>query len=161
MGNNVSKDFIKVVAFLLHEEEFGVDIMNVQEVIRIGNITRVPNSLDYVKGVLNLRGTILPVLDLRQRLGFPEAEQSRLQRIIVVDYDGARVGFLVDQVKGVTTIPTSQIEASPSFQNVAIEPFISGLAKVDNRLIILLDLGRLLSKEEQQEVQLLTQDELQ
>ena len=157
----VEKEFIQVVTFLLNGEEFGVNIMNVQEVIRVGSITHVPNSLNYIKGVFNLRGTILPVMDLRKRLGFPEAEPSRQQRVIVVEFSGNRIGFLVDQVKGVFTLPVSQIEASPSIQNVTVAQFISGLAKMDDRLIILLDLARLLSKEEKQEVAKIMEEEVE
>ena len=137
-------ELIQLVSFKLGREEFGVDILKVQEINRMLKITQVPNSPDFVEGVVNLRGRIIPVIDLRKRLSFSEKEHDSKTRIIVVDIVGNTVGFIVDEVNEVLRISKGIIEAPPELVSKIDSDFITSVAKLEDRIIILLDLNRLL-----------------
>lgn len=131
---------LQVVAFKLAEEEYAVDILNVQEIIRILEITRVPKSPFFIEGVINLRGNVIPVIDLRKRLGLTERTNTENTRIIITKLDEITVGMVVDSVSEVLRLATASIEPPPSMlSNVDID-FIEGVGKIDERLIILLNL---------------------
>jgi purine-binding chemotaxis protein CheW len=144
---------LQLVSFLVGEEEFGADILMVQEIIRLQPITRVPNAPAFVKGVINLRGKVIPIVDLRERLNEKEASEDRKTRIIVVDVEGKITGFIVDAVLQVLRIPKNTIEPPPSIVVAGIESeYITGVSKLDDRLLILLDFGKILSKQERQKL---------
>lgn len=142
------ENILQLVSFVLDEEEFGVDILAVQEIIRMHEITKVPNSPHFVEGVINLRGRILPVIDLRKRLGLPPKPYDKGTRIIVVELLGRTVGFIVDAVAEVLRIPASVTEAPPQMVSNIDSEFITSVGKLDDRLLILLDLSKIFSKNE-------------
>ncbi len=133
------------VSFVVGEEEFGVDILKVQEIIKSVAITRVPNAPPFVEGVINLRGRVLPVLDLRGRFGLPPREADKDTRIIVVELRAGTVGFLVDRVREVIRVDPSTIEATPALAAGVDSAFIRGVARLGERLLILVDLERALA----------------
>lgn len=138
----------QIVSFLLGEEEFGLDIMKVQEIILVGAITKMPQVPEYVRGMINLRGHIIPVVDLRKRFEQPPCEKTEEQRIIVVNIGTRTIGIVVDAVNEVLRVTPDQIEPPPTgIGNV--QRFITGLLKIDEKLIILLDIEGLFSDEEQ------------
>ena len=139
---------LQLVTFGIGEEEFGIEILKVQEIIRMVEITRVPNAPDFVEGVINLRGKIIPVIDLRCRFGFQARAHDKKTRIIVVEINRIVAGFVVDSVFEVLRVPAHLIEPpSPVISGLDTE-YISGVAKLSHRLLIMLDLERLLSREE-------------
>ncbi len=140
-----SEEEYQVVSFDIGVEEFAVDILDVQEIIRMVEITRVPKAPHYVKGVINLRGKVIPIMDLRLRFGLPTAERTKETRIVVVDIARIILGLIVDSVSEVLRIPSSEVEPPPS-GNQAGSEFHKGVAKVDDRLLILLDLHRLVGR---------------
>ena len=146
-------DLLQLVTFRIGEEEFGVDILRVQEIIRIMEITRVPKSPDFVEGVINLRGKVIPIIDLRKRFGLEVKEYVKHTRIIVIEISNMIVGFVVDAVSEVLRIPADTVEPPPPAVMGGIDSeYISGAGKLEDRLLILLDLDKLLSQEEQAEL---------
>ena len=136
-----------LVTFYLDREEYGVDVRQVQEIRRVGDITSVPRAPEFVRGVINLRGRILPVLDLKRKLALGEVAASRNARIVVVRVRERLLGLLVDGASQVPKIPVSRIEAAPEEVVERGGDYIRGVAKLDDRLIILVDLERLLAQE--------------
>lgn len=134
---------LQLVTFGIGEEEFGVDILAVQEINRMMELTRVPQSPPEVEGVINLRGKIIPVLDLRKRFGLNAAEHSDQSRIIVVDVGGRTLGFIVDRVHEVLRIDSKIVEPAPTMVCSVDSDFIAGVGKLEDRLLILLDLNKL------------------
>jgi len=144
---------IQLVSFLLGEEEFGTDILLVQEIIRMVPITRVPNAPHFVEGVINLRGKVIPIVDLRKRLNVSGERDKRKVRIMIVDVEGKITGFIVDTVSQVLRIPKSTIEPAPSIVVAGIESeYITGVSKLGDKLLILLDFSKILTQHEKQEL---------
>ncbi len=143
-------ELYQLVNFDIANEEFGVDILKVQEIIRVLEVTRVPNCPEFVEGVINLRGKIVPVVDLRLRFNLPQIEKDNNTRIIVVELEQKTVGFLVDQVKEVIRIDTAIIEPPPELVTNVQTRYITGVAKLEDRLLILLDLDRVLTTAQQE-----------
>ncbi|MBK5276866.1 MAG: chemotaxis protein CheW [Desulfuromonadales bacterium] len=141
-GKRKGETFYHLVTFNLLEEEFGVEISSVQEIIRAANITPVPGAPSHVRGVINLRGKIIPVVDLRRRFSLPEAENSENQRIVVVEFGPKRIGMLVDSVSQVIKVPLGVVEEMPEEAINVDENYIKGVGKLDSRLIIILDLNK-------------------
>lgn len=137
----------QLVTFSLGSEEFGVDIMKVQEIIRIPPITRVPKAPDYVEGVINLRGNVIPVVNLRVRFGMPPAEETDLSRIVVLQVKGKVFGVRVDGVTEVLRLDSESIEPPPPVALGMESHFIRGVGKVGERLLILLNLEQIMSGE--------------
>jgi purine-binding chemotaxis protein CheW len=133
-----------LVTFHLGREEYGVEIGSVQEIIRATDITPVPGAPAHVRGVINLRGKIIPVADLRKRMGLPPVEATDAQRIVVVELGEKRIGMLVDSVSQVIKVPSGVVEEMPEEATSIDENYIRGVGKLDNRLIIILDLNRAL-----------------
>jgi purine-binding chemotaxis protein CheW len=133
----------QLVVFEVADESFGIDINAVQEIIRLQQITEVPRAPMHVKGVINLRGKVIPVVDLREKLGFMQGEETKSSRIVVVDIAGTTVGMIVDAVSEVLRISSEQIE-EPSSIIESYEQYLRGIGKVDNRLVLLLDLEKVL-----------------
>ena len=142
-------DLRQLVTCRIGREEFALDVLSVQEINRMVEITRVPKAPAYVEGVINLRGRIIPVLDLRRRFGLPSVEKSDNSRIMVVLVRQRMVGLIVDEVVEVLRIPKSTIEPPPSFGNSAAAEFTQGIGRIEDRLLIVLDLNRLLIPNEQ------------
>jgi purine-binding chemotaxis protein CheW len=136
-----------LVTFLLAREEYGLDVRVVQEIIRLAEITHVPRSPGFIKGVINLRGRIIPVVDLKRKLELGEVEPSRLSRIVVVKLRDRLIGLLVDGASQVLKIPVSSIDAAPEEILDVNASFIRGVAKLQKRLIVLLDLNKILAVE--------------
>ena len=137
---NVVEGEEQVVAFKLRKEEYGFNILNVKEIKGLTDITRVPFASDFIKGVINLRGSVLPVIDLKKRLGLQDMEYTDDTRIVVVREDDLEVGMIVDAVTGVITLNNDHIDAAKSVDNENSR-FITGVGKVEEeRLIILLNL---------------------
>lgn len=130
----------QLVTFGLGSEEFGVDIMLVQEIIRIPPITRVPKAPEYVEGVINLRGNVIPVVSLRTRFGMERVEESDLSRIIVLQVQNKVFGIRVDAVTEVLRLDTESIEPPPPVALGVDSHFIRGVGKIGERLLILLNL---------------------
>lgn len=143
-----SIELLQLVSFRIGNEEFGVDILNVQEINRMVDITHIPNSTDYVEGIINLRGRVLPVIDLRKRLGLLKKEYDNDTRIIVVDLEGKTIGFLVDSVNEVLRIPVNVTEAPPEIVVGMNSNYLKAVGKLNDRLIILLDLNKVLLESE-------------
>ena len=131
---------VQYLTFRLGAEEYGLEILRVQEIRAISAITPVPNTPPYVKGVMNLRGTVVPVLDLRARLGMADAAHGRLTVIIVAIVNARAVGLVVDDVCDVLAIPRDDIEPAPTFSEPQDGTFVTGLARAGEKLVILLDL---------------------
>ena len=144
-----STELLQLVSFTLNEEEFGIDILMVQEIIRMLQITKVPNSPDFVDGVVNIRGRIIPVVDLRCKLGMPRKEHDKETRIVVVEVSGKTIGFIVDAVTEVLRIPSSIIEAPTEIIAGVNSEFIKAVGKLEDRLLILIDLEKILSNSEE------------
>lgn len=136
---------LQLVTFSIGEEEFGVDILKVQEIIRIMEITKVPRAPRFVEGVINLRGKVIPIIDLRRRFGLDNKSHDKHTRIIVIEINNMIVGFVVDSVSEVLRIPTDTVEPPPPVAAGVESEYISGVGKLQDRLLILLDLDRLLS----------------
>lgn len=143
----------QLVIFKLGDEEFGVDILQVREIEKLDQpVTRVPKSPAFVEGVINLRGEIIPIVDLRKRFGLVVRQTGNEARIIIVDINDGQVGMVVDSVVEVARINVSAIEAAPPITKGVDAYFLSGVAKINGRLIILLNLERALSPEEVKEL---------
>ena len=144
----------QLVIFKLGDEEFGVDILQVREIEKLDQqITRVPKSPTFVEGVINLRGEIVPIVDLRKRFGLVVRQTSNEARVIIVDISDGQVGMIVDAVVEVIRLNVSAIENAPPITRGVDAYFLSGVAKIDERLIILLNLERALSPEEMKELE--------
>ena len=138
---------LQLVTFEVADEEFAVDILKVQEINRMMSLTRVPQSPPEVEGVINLRGRIIPVLDLRKRFGLGTANRNEHNRIVVVEVHGRVLGFIVDRVHEVLRISSSIVEPAPTMVCSIDSDFIAGVGKLEDRLLILLDLGKLFGRE--------------
>ncbi|MCD6134235.1 MAG: chemotaxis protein CheW [Candidatus Omnitrophica bacterium] len=143
---------IQVVIFKLGEEEFGGDIFQIREIIRVPEITPVPQAPDFVEGMINLRGQVLAVIDLAKRFGMKgEREQSKDSRIIVVELDDNLLGMIVDAVPEVLRVPEDKIESTPeAITSWVHRDFIRGIANLEGRLIVILDLNRILTFKEKE-----------
>jgi purine-binding chemotaxis protein CheW len=153
------EDLRQFVSFIIAGEEFGVNILTVQEIIRPVEITRVPHAPKFVEGVINLRGRILPVIDLRTRFGFPEREQDDDMRIVVVEIGEQTIGFMTDSVQEVLRVDVTSIEPAPEIAVGIDAGYLRGVAKLDERLLILLELENILSDDEAKELQGLDQEQ--
>ncbi|MEL6498704.1 MAG: chemotaxis protein CheW [Planctomycetota bacterium] len=134
---------LQLVTFEVSSEEFAVDILAVQEINRMLELTRVPASPPAVEGVINLRGKIIPVLDLRKRFGMHATDKTDQMRIIVVEVHNRVIGFIVDRVHEVLRIGSSIVEPAPAMVCSIDSDFIAGVGKLEDRLLILLDLEKL------------------
>ncbi len=141
-------ELLQLVTFSIGEEEFGVNILKVQEIIRTMEITKVPRSPDFVEGVINLRGKVIPIIDLRRRFGLAPRPEDKDTRIIVIEINSIIVGFVVDAVSEVLRIPASTVGPPPPGVAGVESDYISGVGQLADRLLIMLDLDRLLSSED-------------
>ncbi len=139
---------LQVVGFRIGRETFGLPISMVREIVRVPEITSVPNAPDYIEGVINLRGRIIPVVDLRKRFGVKSSEPNRKNRIVVVELGARAIGLIVNSASEVLRIPPSEIEEPHTvFQEGELD-YITGVGKLNGRLVILLDLKHILQRGE-------------
>ncbi len=136
-------DLIQLVSFNLGSEEFGIDILKVQEINRMVEITKVPQAPHYVEGVINLRGKVIPVIDLRTKFGLQAKERDKNSRIVVCDVKGDIIGMVVDAVSEVLRIPGSTVEPPPAIAAGVDQHYISGVVKLEGRLLLFLDISRI------------------
>jgi len=146
-----TSQLIQLVSFAIGKEQFAVEILMVQEIIRMAPITSIPNSPDFIEGVINLRGHIIPVIDLRKRLKLTPLAEERKEntRILIINVQDRVTGFIVDAVSEVLKIRTSSIEPTPEIVVAGLKSqYIYGVCKLDERLLILLDFSKILQVEE-------------
>jgi purine-binding chemotaxis protein CheW len=142
-------ELIQLVSFNLDQEEYGVDVLKVREIIRMPVVTRVPNTPYYVKGVINLRGKVVPIICMRKKFGLTEAENDKQTRIMVMDMEGELMGFIVDSVSEVIRISGSEIQPSPAMVAGGIDQeCIAGVINQAERLLVLLNLEKMFSRDE-------------
>ncbi len=146
-GAPAQAELLQLVSFYLGDEEFAMEILKVQEIIRMVDLTRVPNAPDFVEGVINLRGKVIPVIGLRKRFGMAAKEPDKQTRIVVLETHGTVIGFVVDSVSEVLRLPADTVEPPPRLVKSERE-YVSGVGKLPNRLLLLLDVNRLLSDAE-------------
>lgn len=139
---------VQMVAFKLEKEEFAVDIKQVREVLKMTQVTPLPQSAQYIEGVINLRGEVIPVVDLRKRFELSEEQRNKQTRIIIVEIKGNDVGLIVDSVTEVLRFSSTAIQAPPTRIAGTRTDLIKGVGKIDNRLLIILELEKILSTEE-------------
>lgn len=149
-----SKELLQLVTFKLGEEEYAIDILKVQEVNRMVDITVVPNAISCLEGVINLRGRVIPVINLRKKFGLSTKDQDTHSRIMVVDV-GMTVGLIVDSVSEVLRISPDTVEPPPPMTGSAESDYIKGIGKLQDRLLILLDIDKLLRGDEGEEFALI------
>jgi len=151
---------IQLVIFKIGNEEFGVNIHQVKEIVRLIPITPIPRAPEFIEGVVNLRGQVLAVMDLAKRLELPSHPHSEKTRIIVVEVEDNTVGMIVDEVTEVLRLPLEKIEKTPQLVESDIEQkYIKGVGKLNDRLLILIDLANVLSLEEKEEIKKIKEEE--
>ena len=142
----------QLVIFELGAENFGIEIASVEGINKMMDITKIPKAPDYMLGITNLRGSVLPVIDLQKRFGMAEQEHTSETRIVVASMDGVKIGMVVSAVSEVLTIDDKVIEPPPPLMSNINSEYIVGVAKIDKRLVILLDLAKVLSADEKAQV---------
>jgi len=147
VAENLVSD-LKVIVFQLNDKEYGVPVSQVKSIEKIMHITRVPHTNPFIKGVMNLRGVVTPLLDLRVRFGMGEQAYTEGTRVIIVSIEDKEVGLIVDGANDVIDIPTSKIEPPPEVVGLEAEGYIDGVANLDKRLLILIDLHKILESDE-------------
>ena len=149
----------KYLTFFLGDEEYGLEILKVREIIGMMDITPVPRTPEFIRGVINLRGKVIPVVELRQKFGMETVEQTDETCIIVVQAQGVEMGIVVDRVSEVTDISAEEIQDAPSFGTTVDTDYILGIGKSADGVKLLLDIDQVLSPEEVEDVQALAQSE--
>ena len=139
-----TSDWLQLITFQVSGEEFGIEIVHVQEILRMQRLTRVPKSPAHVAGVINVRGKLIPVVNLRQRFGLVDAAATNATRIVVIDFKTMILGLIVDSVSEVLRISAAAVVPAPGLGREQRD-YVAGIAKLDSRLIIVLDLERLTS----------------
>ncbi len=147
MGTNAESQIQQLVTFRLGDEEYGVDILKVHEIDRMMDITEVPNAPPSIEGVINLRGKVIPVINLRRKFNLPEREADSRTKIVVVDI-GTSAGMIVDSVSEVLRISSDIVEPPPAMTTGVSSEYIRGVGKLKDRLLILLDIEKLLGADE-------------
>lgn len=139
---------LQLVTFKVGSEEFGIEIFSVKEIIRMLGITKVPQAPEFVEGVVNLRGKVIPIIDIRKRFGMDSLNHDKNTRIVVVEMENVLVGFVVDAVSEVLRIPADTVEPPPPVVAGIEAEYINGVGKLEDRLLIMLDLNKLLGADE-------------
>lgn len=146
--NEGGAEFIQYLTFMMDNEEYGIEILSVQEIRGWEPMTSIPNSPDYVKGVINLRGTVVPVIDLRQRFQLPKVEYSEVTVVVIVKVliggNEKIMGIVVDAVSDVYNLDIEAVSQTPAVGDMANKEFIDGLINVDDKMVVLLDLNKVL-----------------
>jgi len=157
-NQQLSGDRVQVVSFHLGSEEYGVDISQVQEIIRMVEITHVPRAPHFMEGVINLRGQLIPIIDLRTRFDMSRLGATKSTRIIVTEIGSKKVGMVVDRVSEVINIPIENVEGAPEMIAGVGTEYIQGVGKMNDRLIIMLDLTMVITGAEKQQLDVATLD---
>ena len=145
---HIAQEQMQCVTFMLEDESYGINVMQVQEVLREKEVAPVPGSPDYVMGIINLRGTVVSVINARTRFRLPEKVSTDLTRIIVIEVEQQTIGILVDSVAEVVDINLAEIETPPNVGNDETSRYIDGIVSRNDKLLILVDLNKLLSEAE-------------
>ncbi len=149
-GEEVSEgQIVQLVTFNLDDVDYGVDILLVHEILRIPQITRLPNTPKFIKGVINLRGNVIPVVDIRGRFGFKLEKLTDLSRIIVIEAENKQIGLLVDNVASVIRLKDSNVDPPSVFIEGISEEFITGVGRLKDRLVVILNLKNVLYTDEE------------
>jgi len=145
-----SNELIQLVSFMLADEEYGVEVLKVREIIRMPSITKMPNMPQYIEGIINLRGVVIPIVSMRKRFNLAESENSSHTRIIIMDVAGSLTGFIVDAVSEVIRIRSSEIQPPPNMVITGSvgQEIITGVFNHAERLLIIIDTGRMFSDDE-------------
>lgn len=150
--NQAADQVLQWVTFRLQEETYGINVMQVQEVLRYSEIAPVPGSPDYVLGIINLRGNVVTVIDTRSRFGLPPAEVTDNTRVVIIEAEKQVIGILVDSVAEVVYLRQSEVDVAPNVGTDESARFIQGVANRDGELLILVDLNKLLNDDEWDEI---------
>ena len=150
-----SDPVIQLVTFRLQHETYGINVMHVQEVLRVSEIAPVPGAPEYILGIINLRGNVVTVVDTRSRFGLPTGDVTDTSRIVIIESDKQVVGILVDAVAEVVELTESQIDSAPNVGNEESSRYIQGIATMTDTLLIVVDLHKLLTEDEWAEVGML------
>jgi len=158
MEQTAQAEMRQLISFTVGSEQYGLELMNVKEIIRMRDATWLPQSPSCVKGIINLRGDIVPIVDLRERLGLEHSQATPATRVIVVDMEGQHVGLVVDAASQVVRMAADQFEAPPPMTNGESQKFISLVGKAGQDLIVMLNLEHLLSPGEMGEISRVTRN---
>jgi len=144
-----TNELIQLVSFMLDNEEYGVEVLKVREIIRMPSITQMPNTPSYIEGIINLRGKVIPVISMRKRFGLMESENNSHTRIIIMDVAGSLTGFVVDGVSEVIRIHNEDIQPPPNMVSGNIsQDYITGVFSHADRLLIVMDVDRMFTQDE-------------
>jgi len=157
ISSTEQNQLIQLVSFMLSDEEYGVEVLKVREIIRMPTITKMPNTPHYVEGIINLRGKVIPIISMRKRFGLLENESSIHTRIIIMDVAGTMTGFVVDSVSEVIRIQSSEIQPPPPMVSSGVidQDFITGVFNHAERLLIIMDVDQLFSDSEHEKLNLI------
>jgi purine-binding chemotaxis protein CheW len=147
-AQNGTTNVKQLITFTVGVEEYGLELSRVKEVIRMRQPTWLPNAPSCVKGVINLRGDVIPIIDLRDRFGLEPVEHTTMTRVIVVEAEGRMVGMVVDSASQVVRVPADQFDPPPAVMGAALRNFITAVGKMGDKLVIMIDADRVLSTEE-------------
>lgn len=150
-ANAEVEDLLQLVSFKIGDEEFGVDILNVKEINKITQITKMPNAPEFVEGIIDLRGKIIPAVNLRTRLNLPKRNFDNETRIIVIEFDDKATGFIVDSVNEVLRVPINTFETPPDLIGDGVE-YVKSVGKLKDRLLLLIDLKKMMYDEQMTDV---------
>ena len=150
--NDANNDDMRWVTFCLEKEKYGINVMQVQEVLRVTEIAPVPGAPRYVLGIINLRGNVVTVIDTRKRFGLPSTDMDDSTRIVITEAEGQVIGIMVDSVAEVVDLKSSEIEMAPNVGTEESTQFIQGVASLEGDLLIIIDLNRLLTDEQWQQI---------
>ncbi len=153
-NDNEEVETNQYVTFLIARETYGVEVLRVQEIIGMTGITHVPNSMEFMRGVINLRGTVVPVVDMRLRFGMEEKDYDNFTVILIVEVKGYMVGMIVDSVADVVDIPIKNIQDTPHFSANIRTDYIKGIGRIDEDLVIVLNVDKILSTEELEKMEI-------
>lgn len=149
--HQASQELVQLVSFHLDNEEYGVEVLKVREIIRMINITHMPNTPHYVEGIINLRGKVIPIISMRKRFGLMDIEVDSHTRVIIMDVSGELLGFTVDAVSEVIRVSASEVQPAPSVAAGGIgQEYIEGVINHGERLLVLLNLDMMFSSEEKE-----------
>lgn len=147
-----SNEIMQIISFSIDKEEFGLEILQIQEVIRLPKITKVHNDKKFFKGIIDLRETVIPIIDLREKFGLASKEYDETTRVIVVEVAEKKIGMIVDTVSQVVRVAKDKIAEAPKIGNSVEADYLEGVVRLDDRLIILLKIENLLTSDEVMEL---------
>lgn len=161
--HDLKKEYRELLTFFLAGEEYGVDILRVQEIKGWDSVTNIPNTPEYIRGVINIRGSIVPIIDMRLRFGLEKREYDATTVVIVLnvvraDKADRTMGIVVDAVSDVYNVPVDDVKASPDFGTAVDTEFVTGLATIDEKMIIVLDIDHMLNAAELAVIDVMTKD---